>query len=328
MFPIRHAKTAMRYDIYMSGSFLGHTRFSLFEPTSPSWRLSRHTGKLNEAAYKDRLYSAERMRSRVEIFFDHSLPLIDKASKDYKLVHVVSYSEEMPDIYRRYLESAAKKYKWVHLDRRQSTNRSGIPLETWAGRCFPRGEIFAEYRLDDDDLLATTYFDSLAKYLSDHFVGYYVSHGYGVQAFFEDGRFKNPRIEHRPKIAIGLARVCQLTQAGKVRGPKRSAHTQIDRWAPVVVDSKNVEFLHSIHLTQDSGIAKPEGDLGKRFRNYLSQPEVTDINILNEKFPGLPLESYITDRAKIRALVDSHANLQSAKGVLDILGRRIRKRLQ
>ena len=205
----------------MSYHFLGSTRFSLYEPASPSWRLSRYIGKKDSEEYLASLYSPSRMDRRVEIFFDHTLPIINEGSQGHHILHLVSYSEELPAKYSKHLENATKTYPWLRLDRRSAQNRSGMSIDNWAKQAFNAGEIFAEYRLDDDDLLATSYFDTVAGYLTPENVGKYVSLGLGLQAFYDDGAFREPRVEHRPKIAIGLARICAITEDNKVTGPRR-----------------------------------------------------------------------------------------------------------
>lgn len=307
----------------MLANFLGHTRFSLYDPTSPSWRLARFEGRKKENGYLKQLYSPERMESRIQIFFDHSLPTLAKAATDHNLVHVVSYSEELPQKYRVYLESADETYDWLRLDRRSENNRKGYPLEQWAGQEFGPGDIFGEFRLDDDDILGIHFFDTLADYLTPENVGRYVSFGYGVQAFYEGGKFREPRMEHRPKIAIGLTRVCQVTTNGTINGAKRVAHTKTDLVAPVIVDSRKIQFLHSIHLNQDSGVNKPDGDLGNRFRNYLNQPKLEDLETITEAFPTVVVGEDMSDFLKFNALAKTHSNLRSVSGTISAVRKKI-----
>ena len=245
------------------------------------------------------------MQSRQEIFFNYSLPILDQARSGMDLVHVVSYSDELPAKYQAQLREAANRYSWLMLDRRDSSNRKGLALEKIAREQFSQGDIYAEYRLDDDDVLAVDYFESLSNYLSESFVGFHVSHGLGLQTFYENGTFFEPRYEHRPKIAIGLARVCSIG-AKRILGPKRAPHTKIDQRAPVVVDSRSVKFLHSLHLSQDSGEDKPDGDLANRFRNYLKQ-DVPQSHDFHGLFPGVAFEETLPDSRKLKALVSTHS---------------------
>ncbi|MCG7292284.1 putative rhamnosyl transferase [Corynebacterium afermentans] len=293
----------------MDSAFLGHTRFSLYDPTSPSWRLSRQAGKQNRRSYERELYSPSRMRNRMAIFFDHSLPILENASGNHKIFHVVSYSQELPDSYAVHLRNAADRFPWLHLDRRTPENRKGLSLDDFARKSFSHGDIYAEFRLDDDDVLASTYFDALSEYVAPHFVGKYVSLGLGIQAYFDGSNFHEPRLEHRPKIAIGLARICTLDSGGRLIGPPRAPHTQSDRRAPVIVDSRAVQFLHTLHLDQDSGVDKPEGDLGNRFRNYLRQPK-PDGELKESLFPGIRFREW-DDSDQLRAVLGAHANFSS-----------------
>ncbi|MBP3947849.1 glycosyltransferase [Corynebacterium sp. Marseille-P3884] len=304
----------------MTNHFLGSTRFSLYEPASPSWRLSRQVGQKNSEEYLAKLYSPARMDRRVEIFFDYTLPIINKGSHDHNLVHVVSFSEELPSKYLEHLANASKKYSWLHLDKRTANKRKGKPIDSWAKKSFKPGDIYAEYRLDDDDLVATSYYDTVAKYLTVENVGSYVSLGLGLQAFYDNGAFREPRVEHRPKIAIGLARVCAITEDRKIDGPRRAAHTQVDRYAPVIIDSQQIQFLHSIHFDQDSGVDKPDGDLGNRFRNYLNQPKPDSIPA--DAFPNVPFEK-IEEPEQIKMLIGAHANLRTVRATLKKIGRRL-----
>ena len=279
-------------------------------------------GEKNAEAYLAKLYSPARMDRRVEIFFDHTLPIINEGSRNHDLAHVLSYSEELPPKYVRHLENATAEYSWLHLDKRTAKNRKGFSADSWAKKSFKAGDIYAEYRLDDDDLLATSYYDTVAEYLTPENVGKYVSLGLGIQAFYDDGAFREPRVEHRPKIAIGLARICAITEDNKVTGPRRVAHTQVDRHAPVIVDSQKIQFLHSIHFDQDSGVDKPDGDLGNRFRNYLNQPKPDALP--TEAFPDVPFEK-IEEPEQIKMLIGAHANLRTARATLKKIARRLSK---
>lgn len=293
----------------MSSAFLGHTRFSLYDPTSPSWRLSRKSGRSNRRSYERELYSPSRMRSRMTIFFDHSLPVLEDASRHHKISHLVSFSEELPDHYASHLRNAADRFPWLSLDLRTPKNRKGTSLDSFARETLSEGDIFAEFRLDDDDLLASTYFDALGEYVAAPFVGSYVSLGLGIQAFFDGSNFREPRIEHRPKIAIGLARIGRLGIDGELVGPPRAPHTKADRKAPVIVDSRSIQFLHTLHLDQDSGVDKPEGDLGNRFRNYLQQPKPNG-ELEDHLFPSIQFKEW-NDSDQLKAALGAHANFSS-----------------
>lgn len=294
--------------------FIGNTRFSIYDPTSTSWRLSRSVGRSNDEAYRRKLYSEERMSSREDIFFNYSLPILDQAKGQHDLIHVVSYSEELPDRYQDELHAAEDRYDWLLLDRRTQANRKGTKLETLAKQYFCSGDIFAEFRLDDDDIVSKDYFESLAQYLHDPFVGYCVSHGLGIQAYYESGRFLAPRLEHRPKIAIGLARICKI-DGKRIIAPGKAPHPMIDRECPVVVDSRSITFLHSLHLSQDSGEDKPDRDLANRFRNYLKQ-DPPGSNAYQSLFPGVRFGGDLSGSQKLKAVAKTHGNSHTLSSLL------------
>jgi hypothetical protein len=254
--------------------------------------MTRATSPDSVDQYRNELFGEERLSNRSRIFFNHTLPLLDRARGNHQLLHVVSYSAELPRKYRRLLKDAAKSYKWLVLDKRTRTNRKGTSLNTFVKRYFEPGSIYGSYRLDDDDVLAPTYFDQVASYLERPFANMVVSLGLGVQAFFHEGEFVNPRMEHRPKIAIGLMKICEYTYDGRFLAPQNIAHTRTDLVNAMILDSRQVSFLHSMHLTQDTHIDKPSGDFEKRLRNHMRLPEVAPETDLASVFPGV---KFVTD---------------------------------
>lgn len=271
-------------------NFIGHTRFSVYDPQSPSWRLSRKYKSKDLASYKADLFSDARLKTRADIFINYSLPVIDAAIGNHHLVHIVNYSPELPERYQKKLKAAEDKYDWLLLDE-QTGSRKSLDLDTFAKSKFGTGAVYAEYRLDDDDLLSATYFDQLVNYIRPDLVGYVVSLGLGIESYYQDGIFYLPRVEHRPKIAIGLARICEVTPRG-VRGPKRAAHTSSDLWNPTIVDSRQPAFLHTFHSEQDSSVDKPFGDFTLRARNHLGRQLASEaIPDLNTSFPFVNFSS-------------------------------------
>lgn len=283
--------------------FLGHTRFSLFEPESPSWRLSRADESQNQAIYEAVLFSKERLDGRARIFFEHTLPTLEIAAEGFKFVHVVSFSENLPLEYREKLYEARKKYDWLELDERSLKSRGAARGTEFLRDHLQAGELFASFRLDDDDILATNFFQRAAKFVNHENVGRIVSLGLGIEAYFEDGHFIAPRMEHRPKIAIGLLSIGKLSESGRVQKPRPIAHTKSDLANIVILDSREIGFIHTMHGSQDSGVDKEDGDFARRFRNYLNLPEVTEEeDRIQELFPTVTfvgLESIKGEAAKL-----------------------------
>ncbi|MDK8668964.1 glycosyltransferase [Corynebacterium marquesiae] len=300
----------------MSKNFLGHTRFSLYEPGSSSWRLTRKSQNSADAhdSYRSVLFSENRLGPRAEIFFNISLPILDQAANDVNLVHVVSYSEELPVKYRKMLKNAAQQYSWLKLDLRTSANRAGMDLTNFGAQQFGRGEIFGLYRLDDDDLLAPSFFYQCSQYLRSPFVGMVVSLPKGVQAFYHQGVFYGPRIENRPKIALGLLKICETKTDGTVKMPRPIAHPRTDERNPVILDARQISYVHTMHLSQDSGVDKPSDDLGKRYRNYNQLPKAGKLDI--GQIPSVNFNPEDFPVSTKYAAMKTHFNQASLKALL------------
>jgi len=265
--------------------FVGETRFSLFEPTSGSWRLSKTAGRVDVEDYKAKLYAEDRMESRCAIFFNHTLPTLDVARGNNELIHVISYSEELPPKYQDRLQEEAFKYSWVQLDKRTKGDRRGTSVVDLVKGNLAPGTIYGNYRLDDDDVLASNYFDQVGAYLDERHVGMIVSLGYGVLALYRDGRFTYPKGEHRPKVAAGYCKICLFDGSGNFYTPTNISHTRADRENPVILDSREVSFLRSLHVNQDMAVANPKFDFQARLRQFERMPDLTEDVDLAKIFP-------------------------------------------
>lgn len=267
--------------------FIGETRFSLFEPNSNAWRLTKTTGRENAEDYKAKLYAEDRMETRCAIFFNHTLPTIDSAKSDHHLIHLISYSEELPEKYEDQLQEEAAKYSWVRLDKRTEENRVGMSVKNIVRKSFPPGTVYGNYRLDDDDVLATNYFEQAGVYLDERHAEMIVSLGYGVLALYEGSRFVRTKGELRPKVAAGFLKICQFTNDGRFRMPTNISHTYADRENPVILDSRQVSFLRALHVNQDMSVANPNAGFEARMRKFEKMPEVAQGEDLSILFPTI-----------------------------------------
>lgn len=237
--------------------FIGQTRFSLFEPGSRAWRLTRGSSEDDESveSYRENLFSESRMRGRSEIFFGHTLPTLDAGRQNFELIHVVSYSEELPRQYKRMLYDAEREYSWLRLDLRTDANRKGDPIGL-AKNVAGKGVAYGHYRLDDDDILSTSYFQQMEKYVASPFVGMRVSLALGVVAELESGRLVNPREIREVNASQGLLEVNRFDERGKLESPKRISHTKSDRVSPVILDSREISHVRVLHESQDTQIGR------------------------------------------------------------------------
>lgn len=228
--------------------FLGITRFSLFSPDSDAWNSSRASDK-ESRAYLDYLYSPARMEPRLKIFGELSLPILEKAADKYELRHIVRYSEEMPKEYQDVLKSLADKYSFIILEPHVNGKSSLNPYEIGFSL---NPECFGLYRLDDDDLLSSDFFDQVSRFVQPDFVGMRVSLARGVTALYEGGEFSFVRECYKPQIAIGLMSIYGRDPSGSMIAPPDVPHNLSDRYGSVVLNAEKVSWLWTRHVGQDT----------------------------------------------------------------------------
>lgn len=259
--------------------FIGQTRFSLFNPKSSSWRATNGRFSTPEE-YEAYLYSDERLTVRCRIFLEQSLPQLEAAAKGYDLLHVVSYSGNMPRKFQRLLEEAAARYPFLVLDC-HSDERRPTDLDALAREHVGAGGVYGTYRLDDDDLLTVDYFDQVAPYLRPENAGMQVSLASGFTALYRDGQYSNFRETYWPMLAIGLLSVCRVEADGSVVKPAHAPHHLSDRTNPVILDSRKPSYLWVRHLDQDTamdfGADEALSKVMSSMARYPAAPYDTDI---------------------------------------------------
>lgn len=240
-----------------SGMLVGITRFSVYSPGSGAWHLSKGAGSLDAVtAYKAALYSEARMEERFAIFFGISVPMLARMRTGHDYIHIIQYSECMPDVYRERLVRLAGGYDFLRLQRMTdecvpdvSLNR--IILSELGDK---RSDVVGLFNLDDDDLLSVEYFKSATEYLTDGHVGKVVSFGLGVSGYLDERlNFSNVREVYHPKINIGMLRIGRIDrEKGSLQFPLVENHAFVDRYTPTILDSRKVSFFWVRHLNQDS----------------------------------------------------------------------------
>ncbi|GAB3595750.1 hypothetical protein CFAEC_05350 [Corynebacterium faecale] len=271
--------------------FIGHTRFSLFTPGKNTWKASRQA--VSNEEYAEYLYSTERLDFRKKIFLETSLPLLAQAAANHDLKHVVSFSSNLPQQYKKDLIDAGKKYDFIILDE--------LPPETPAVNWFDKakntietGEVFATYRLDDDDLVSVNFFNHLSKYVDDAFVQMIVSFGSGITAIWDGSQFKRPSLIHKPLLAIGMAEINKKIDETQFLSPAKGSgysHMVADRGNPVILDSRGLDFFWTRSNNQDT-LYKQDTSL-QRIAEVNSELENATSEQIESAFPGLaPLMRY------------------------------------
>lgn len=268
--------------------FLGHTRFSLFRPRSDAWRVSNGSFA-TDGEYRDYLFSDRRLARRCDIFLNLSLPQIAAAANRWSIRHVVSYSESLPETYRRQLLEAAARHPFLVLDE-QSEGSTGVKDERDLVERFGRSSagVVGAYRLDDDDVLSADYFEQMARYMRPENAGMIVSLASGFTCLHdEDGRFSIFRESYVPMIAIGLLSICRVEQGGSVVAPVWSPHSRADRSNPVILDARHPSYLWIRHQDQDTTMDYGETDALARVLDHLATRPLAEGVAVDQLFPSL-----------------------------------------
>ncbi|WP_346924510.1 glycosyltransferase [Rothia sp. (in: high G+C Gram-positive bacteria)] len=294
--------------------FIGVTRFSLFIPGSPNWNLSSST---TVEEYMQKLYSSERLDSRINIFVNISLPQIEKASKGHNVRHIVQYSSHLPEKYKLQLEDAKNKYNFLELFCNDSADHHSNIINTVAkdiSRNYSSDEVlYAWYRVDDDDLLGTRFFEMASQYIQSEHAGYCLSFGSGYTAFYNEGKIWDIRECYRPKTSVGQLYISKYTKSTDsfIEAPRQN-HTQVDKWAPTIIDSRYPNFITMLHENQDGYKSKPDEKIIERiYREQSNAPyvEYSDA-ILNQTFPEFSKHIAKSEYIYFNSLKNATSNTQ------------------
>lgn len=265
--------------------FIGRTRYSQLLPETNSWHLS--AGAKSIEAYREKLYDSARLKIREKLFTELTLPSLDAARQaaGIDLIHVVSYSESLPDAFKTGLEEAAQKFPFIVLDE-QPDGHWGTSLDAIARQHVGDGEAFGRYRIDDDDVVAKSYFTTVSRYVSPEFAGMVVSLPLGIEAIYHEGKITFPRISHWPMYSLGLLDVCLFQGDDELVQPPSGAHNMADRRGPVILDSQSVSYVRLNHVDQDSGLRTGNAaSLSDIMHSLSTYPPLTELEKFNEQFP-------------------------------------------
>ncbi|NLS11053.1 hypothetical protein HGQ17_13825 [Nesterenkonia sp. MY13] len=294
--------------------FLGHTRFSI-DAYGSAWFNATRTRPSGVSMFESRqeyldwLYDHDRLERRAKILLEWSLPQLQLAAEQiaahgHEVRHVVSYSANLPEAFQTRLREAAEQFPLLHLHQTSGVVDGFLPPEEVVHELLDardsagggEAEVFAAYRLDDDDILSTDYFTLLEPYVGAENVGFRVSLGLGFSGVWRDGRLCAARETYYPMISMGMASICSRDTDRWLHVPERYVdasqdnHDLADRGAPVITDSRKPAFFRILHETQ-SGVLHRTRQLSRHwYADALSRIQhapPADPDVVAEKFPVL-----------------------------------------
>ncbi len=242
----------------------GYTRYSVFTPGAKVWRGMRELG---EEAYKEFLFSDDRLSLREHIFKNFSLPLlINNLEANNNYYHIIEYSDELPEVRKQSLLDSCDRHDRIIpvLAGKRNKKINEILNMAYSNGEFYSGDALGLFRLDDDDLLASNYVSNAKKYISGQYIGHVVSFPKGLTGWYDykEKSYSVVKKVYHPKINIGLMTVnsVELCRDGGVRANLFStgAHTSCDERFPVILDASFNAFFWTRSGIQDTAVNKDE----------------------------------------------------------------------
>ena len=281
----------------MEKRFIGVTRFSVVATKNSGFRISTtdHDNYLRE------LFSDDRLRSRVAIFEQLSIPALKEFARKHHFTHVVQVSPQLPKKWREKLDKLAEAnsfIKIVEVDNENMTDSVKAVVRSW-GRNFDG--LFTWFRLDDDDFLSPDYLDEVEFLTTEDHIGYAISFGRVLSACYMEGAFTNVHKVLSPHIAIGQAFVCYSNNRKNIFVCNdQIPHHIVNQFHPVIVNDLVPFGFWTRHPSQDShtGSTKVGALLSNLQADLARHPFAKDSEI-ERRFPQL--WETINDRSSPRS---------------------------
>ena len=220
--------------------------------------------------YKNSVLNRDRLKVREDIFFRYTVPLLIGRHDAYLnegtvLRFNVAISDQLPvsvikkfdglvlehgDIFNVIKVSESEPHNWLNILEedfkylRESYSLSGEEV------------IFANFRLDDDDVLSVDYFKHLSEYLDSTYEGFYLTFPRGYVGVYDEGYKESYKI-NKPYLAIGLSKICkynlsdcQITTDNPI--VSSTPHTLIVNNSKTILDSRFAAYIWTMHNFSDT----------------------------------------------------------------------------
>lgn len=230
-------------------------RYSILAKSRSAWVIGRD---VSDDEYREKLFSESRLNMHEFLFSNVTLPSIEAANKPIEVEVLIFTSVFLPQKYMERLKGIVNQYSWARLITLDDSDRAARMMDQHLlkeVRKDGQSKVFSTVRLDDDDALSKNYFENLAKYTDDKYLGFAVSFHKGLKGRFEGDTYSNFEVANYPKCAQGLAFVSKY-EGGEHTPPDLSIyslgnHTKIDEKHPVILDASFVSYIRTMHVESD-----------------------------------------------------------------------------
>lgn len=223
--------------------------------------------------YKKSILDSDRLSTREDVFFQHTVPVLVSSYKKYMERGVVfrfcvAISNELPASICEKFDELEKKHGDVFSIYKVPEDRAHSWIDIFEEEvdaiCNDSKAIFndsslvvANFRLDDDDILSESYFESLIDYLEDSYAGFYLTFPRGYIGVYDKGYQSFYEI-NRPFLAIGLTRISRYNvEKAKFLDENPCifggvSHTKIVENCISILDSRDVSYIWTMHNHSDT----------------------------------------------------------------------------
>lgn len=272
---------------------VGTTRFSLLQPDSPSWRLTRRADWSSAEDYAAHLFADDRMAPRCDIFCNLAAPTYQDMAGRHDYRHMVRYSQGLPQRWKDRLQEAAEANPvlWLVEEGDGTPDVKGMLVDHLRARAGRRDAMVFVFRVDDDDLLSNDFLDQVEPYVRPHHHNYAVSFSSGYTGLYEDGRYSRVSHLQLPMSSMGQGAVGTWRGGdGALSIRTISNHARSDRQRTVILDGRRPTFFQTRHVGQDTAVGEKEPWDAERARARVVKAlerlkKVEDMNVLGEQFP-------------------------------------------
>ena len=252
----------------------GVMNFSVLCRSTRAYKVARE----DYESYKRKVLDEERLATREVIFFDYTVPSFLQSHrrllKDGVLLRLnIAISDQLPERLRKRFDVLVDRYPEAFnikvVGESESHNWSeviGEELKKVTDN-FSIGSddlVFANFRLDDDDLLSDQFFSRLADYVDHRYEGFYVTFPKGFVGVY-DGLYKSFYCINKPYLAIGLSKICRyccLTDKVETDSPvvTEVSHTKIVEDSKTILDSSFEAYIWTMHKFSDTRSVDRNGE--------------------------------------------------------------------
>lgn len=206
--------------------------------------------------YQKNVLNPDSLDKKLILFNGLTLPSLElslELENNVDFIFLILISKYMPKEQLFNLKEVIKKYSWckiIELDK-EDTIKESVNNELL--NIVDKNEIYATFRLDDDDALNKEFFKSLVHYVGEKFINHAISYPAGVNALFsyEDKKYLMFSNTWHRNIGLGLSLISTIDMEHKhILYDKR--HLNIDlRHPTIVISTKYPMFIRTVHENSD-----------------------------------------------------------------------------